>query len=63
MLRLVAWDGLDVREAAQVLGCSQGAFRVRLHRARRKLARRLDAAKPIDRECRARVPRPAEEAR
>jgi RNA polymerase sigma-70 factor (ECF subfamily) len=61
VLRLVAWDGLDVREGAQVLGCSQGAFRVRLHRARRKLARRLDAARPIERECR--VPRPAEEAR
>jgi RNA polymerase sigma-70 factor (ECF subfamily) len=63
VLRLVAWDGLDVREASQVLGCSQGAFRVRLHRARRKLTRRLDAAKPIDQECRARVGRPAEEAR
>lgn len=62
VLRLVAWDGLDVREAAQVLGCSQGAFRVRLHRARRKLARRLDAAEPIDQECRAAMPRPAEEA-
>jgi RNA polymerase sigma-70 factor, ECF subfamily len=63
VLRLVAWDGLDVREAAQVLGCSQGAFRVRLHRARRKLARRLDGARPIDQECRAAMPRPAEEAR
>ncbi|HWH19690.1 MAG TPA: sigma-70 family RNA polymerase sigma factor [Solirubrobacterales bacterium] len=63
VLRLVAWDGLDVREAAQVLGCSQGAFRVRLHRARRKLTRRLDAARPIDHECRAQVARPAEEAR
>lgn len=63
VLRLVAWDGLDVREGAEVLGCSQGAFRVRLHRARRKLTRRLDAAKPIDQECRARAPRPAEEAR
>jgi RNA polymerase sigma-70 factor, ECF subfamily len=63
VLRLVAWDGLDVREGARVLGCSQGAFRVRLHRARRKLARRLDAAKPIAQDCRPRVPRPAEEAR
>jgi RNA polymerase sigma-70 factor (ECF subfamily) len=63
VLRLVAWDGLDVREAAQVLGCSQGAFRVRLHRARRKLARRLDAAKPIDQEGRSAMPTPAEEAR
>jgi RNA polymerase sigma-70 factor (ECF subfamily) len=63
VLRLVAWDGLDVREAAQVLGCSQGAFRVRLHRARRKLARRLDAARPIDQGCRPRVHTPVEEAR
>jgi RNA polymerase sigma-70 factor, ECF subfamily len=52
-----------VREAAQVVGCSLGAFRVRLHRARRKLARRLDAAKPIDHEGRAAVPGPVEEAR
>jgi|SRR5436305_1072716 len=63
VLRLVAWDGLDVREAAQVLACSQGAFRVRLHRARRKLAKRLDAAKPIETESRAAMPTPAEEAR
>lgn len=62
-MRLVAWDGLEVREAARVLGCSQGAFRVRLHRARRRLAKRLDATKPIDQECRAAMPRPAEEAR
>jgi RNA polymerase sigma-70 factor (ECF subfamily) len=63
VLRLVAWDGLDVGEAAQVLGCSQGAFRVRLHRARRKLARQLDAARPLDQECQGSIPRPAEEAR
>jgi RNA polymerase sigma-70 factor (ECF subfamily) len=63
VLRLVAWDGLDVRDAAQVLGCSQSAFRVRLHRARRKLARQLDAARPIDSRSQASVPRQAEEAR
>lgn len=63
VLRLVAWDGLAVGEAAQVLGCSQGAFRVRLHRARRKLAKRLDAAKPLDQEGRSAMPTPAEEAR
>ncbi len=62
VLRLIAWDGLGVREAARLLGCSQGAFRVRLHRARRKLARRLDAAKPSDQDCHA-TARPAEEAR
>lgn len=63
VLRLVAWDGLEAREAAQVLGCSQGAFRVRLHRARRKLAKRLDAAKPIDQESQAAMAEPAEEVR
>jgi RNA polymerase sigma-70 factor (ECF subfamily) len=63
VLRLVAWDGLDVGEAAQVLGCSQGAFRVRLHRARRKLTRQLDIARPLDQACQGAIPRPAEEAR
>ncbi len=63
VLRLIAWDGLDVREAAEVLGCSQGAFRVRLHRARRKLGRQLDAAKPTEQGSQTTMPRPAEEAR
>jgi len=63
VLRLIAWDGLEVREAARQLGCSQGAFRVRLHRARRKLARRLEATHPTDQDCQAAMPRPAEEAR
>lgn len=40
-LMLVAWDGLDHRVAATVMGCSTGAFTVRLHRARRKLERAL----------------------
>lgn len=43
VLLLVAWDGLGVRDAAQVLGCSTGAFRVRLHRARRLLEAALAA--------------------
>jgi RNA polymerase sigma-70 factor (ECF subfamily) len=63
VLRLIAWDGLDVPEAAQILGCSRGAFRVRLHRARRKLARQLDATKAIDGKSQATIPRPTEEAR
>lgn len=63
VLRLVAWDGLDVRNSARVLGCSPGAFRVRLHRARRKLAKQLDAPKAADQENRAAMPGPAEEAR
>ncbi|MBB2925529.1 RNA polymerase sigma factor [Cellulomonas cellasea] len=36
-LLLVAWDGLTAEQAAQVLGCTTTAFRVRLHRARRRL--------------------------
>jgi RNA polymerase sigma-70 factor (ECF subfamily) len=41
VLRLVAWEGLSLREAAAVLGCSAVACRVRFHRAKRRLAERL----------------------
>jgi len=41
VLLIVAWDGLDSAHAAQVLGCSIPAFRVRLHRARRRMAKEL----------------------
>ena len=44
VLRLVAWEGLELREAAVVLGCSAVACRVRFHRAKSRLARRLEAA-------------------
>lgn len=40
-LTLIAWDGLRPSQAAAVLGESPGAFRVRLHRAKRRLIRRL----------------------
>ena len=40
-LMLVAWDGLEHRDAARVMGCGTGAFTVRVHRARRRLARTL----------------------
>lgn len=40
-LLLVAWDGLDHRTAAAVMGCTTGSLTVRLHRARRRLARLL----------------------
>jgi RNA polymerase sigma-70 factor, ECF subfamily len=40
-LRLIEWEQLDVAAAAQVVGCSTGAFKVRLHRARRRFARAL----------------------
>ncbi|HEV7192293.1 MAG TPA: sigma-70 family RNA polymerase sigma factor [Jatrophihabitantaceae bacterium] len=36
-LQLVEWDGLEPTEAAAAAGCSAAAFRVRLHRARRRL--------------------------
>jgi RNA polymerase sigma-70 factor (ECF subfamily) len=42
LLALVAWESLSLREAAVALGCSTGSCRVRLHRARRRLARRLE---------------------
>jgi RNA polymerase sigma factor (sigma-70 family) len=44
VLLLITWDGLDHRRAAAVLGCSRGTFAVRLHRARIRLARELNAA-------------------
>jgi RNA polymerase sigma-70 factor, ECF subfamily len=40
-LTLIAWDGLRPAQAATVLGESPGTFRVRLHRARRRLRRLL----------------------
>ena len=43
-LRLIEWEQLDVVAAAQVMGCSAATFRVRLHRARRRLARSFGAA-------------------
>jgi RNA polymerase sigma factor (sigma-70 family) len=36
-LLLVAWDGLTEKRAAQALGCSRGAFALRMHRARGRL--------------------------
>jgi RNA polymerase sigma-70 factor (ECF subfamily) len=35
---LVAWDGLASEQAAAVLGCTEAAFKMRLSRARRRLA-------------------------
>jgi RNA polymerase sigma-70 factor (ECF subfamily) len=41
LLMLVAWDGLDARRAAAVIGCTPAAFSVRLHRARKRFERAL----------------------
>ncbi|MFI1866843.1 RNA polymerase sigma factor [Streptomyces jumonjinensis] len=46
VLILAAWHGLAPAEAAKVVGCSATAMRVRLHRARRRLTRAVDAAAP-----------------
>lgn len=43
VLALVAWEQLSVADAARALGCSAPVFSVRLHRARRRLERRLAA--------------------
>jgi len=42
LLALVAWEGLDAREIALVVGCSRNAARIRLHRARRRFAQALE---------------------
>ncbi|SDJ88495.1 RNA polymerase sigma-70 factor, ECF subfamily [Actinopolyspora mzabensis] len=42
VLRLVGWEGLDLGDAARVLGCARGTARVRLFRARRRLAKSLE---------------------
>jgi RNA polymerase sigma-70 factor (ECF subfamily) len=41
LITLVAWEGLDRDQIARMLGCSRATIRVRLHRARRRLARLL----------------------
>jgi len=41
LLLLAAWEGLDNAALATVLGCSRTAARIRLHRARRRLAEAL----------------------
>ncbi|MDH2429438.1 RNA polymerase sigma factor [Sphaerisporangium sp. TRM90804] len=44
VLSLVSWEGLSTAEIATVLGCSRGAVRLRLHRARKRLAGELESA-------------------
>jgi len=38
LLSLLTWEELSYDEIASVLGCTQGAARIRVHRARRRLA-------------------------
>jgi DNA-directed RNA polymerase specialized sigma24 family protein len=44
VLRLVAWEGLSIGQASNVLGCTAVSCRVRFHRAKRRLAALLDTA-------------------
>jgi RNA polymerase sigma-70 factor, ECF subfamily len=48
-LILTAWDELAPAQAARVLGCSAAAFRVRLHRAKKRLAQALEEAEADER--------------
>ena len=41
VLRLAAWEGLSAEEIGVVVGCSAGAAKARLRRARQRLSRRL----------------------
>jgi RNA polymerase sigma factor (sigma-70 family) len=42
VLALAAWEGLDAGEIGTVLECSRNAARIRLHRARKRLAGELN---------------------
>lgn len=46
VLALEAWEGLEPGEIAAVLGCSRNAARIRLHRARRRLAQQRASGSP-----------------
>jgi RNA polymerase sigma-70 factor (ECF subfamily) len=46
VLALIAWEELAVRDAARALGCPAAVFSVRLHRARKRLERRLAPHNP-----------------
>jgi RNA polymerase sigma-70 factor (ECF subfamily) len=46
VLELLAWEGLSVAQAAEVLGCSRASVTVRVGRARRRLYRLLDEPAP-----------------
>jgi RNA polymerase sigma factor (sigma-70 family) len=45
-LRLVAWEGLNLREAARAAGCSITAFAMRLSRARSRLRQEMTWTTP-----------------
>ncbi|MFD9950392.1 RNA polymerase sigma factor [Nonomuraea sp. NPDC059023] len=44
VLALTCWEGLTGQQIGKVLGCTATAVRIRLHRARKRLARELGVA-------------------
>jgi RNA polymerase sigma-70 factor (ECF subfamily) len=48
-LRLIAWDGLTSKAAADVMGVTRLTFGARLHRARRRFAAALEAVETTSR--------------
>lgn len=58
VLALVAWEGLKPGEAAKVIGTTPATFSLRLHRARRRLMKELEAAGHSHSEGTKREPRP-----
>ncbi|MFD7047708.1 sigma-70 family RNA polymerase sigma factor [Streptomyces mirabilis] len=48
LLTLIAWHGLSPKQAARVLGCTIATLTVRLHRARRRLEKALEAVSPAE---------------
>jgi len=48
LLRLLAWEQLSTAEIAFVLSCSEAAVRVRLHRARGRLARAVSRSEQLE---------------
>ena len=56
VLMLVAWEGLGTSQLASALGCSTGAARVRLHRARKRLRAGLSEPETASRPTAPRLP-------
>jgi RNA polymerase sigma-70 factor (ECF subfamily) len=48
LLLLMAWEGLELRQAAEVLGVRPNTLAVRFHRARRRLSAALEAYEADD---------------
>ena len=50
VVQLIYWDGMSHHEAATVLDCSANALRIRLHRAKKRLSRRLGIVESVNRD-------------